>query len=269
MPPTFGGRQKHHLRALCRKPFVDRGLIAQIGLGAARRQQFDVFCLQPAHQRGTYHAAMPGDVDRLAFQLKRKACHWPPPAERLEIACDHFLDQLGKRRPGLPAELLARLAGVADQKIDFGRPEVHRIDVDHGLAGCFVDAGLVDAVAAPFDAAADFGKRERDEFAHRTGLAGRQHEIVGRIRLQYPVHALDIVPSVSPVALGIEVAEIERLFQAGFDAGDAARDLARHKRLAADRALMVEQDAVTGKHAIGLAVIHNDPVAVQLCDAIR
>ncbi len=109
-----------------------------------------------------------------------------------------------------------------------------------------VDAGFVDARAAPFDAAADFGKRQFDEFAHRTGLAGRQHEIVGRVRLQYPVHALDIIPRMPPVALGLEVAEIERLFEAGLDAGDAARDLARHKGLAADRALMVEQDAVGG-----------------------
>ena len=117
--------------------------------------------------------------------------------------------------------------------------------------------------------AADFGKRQFDELAHRTGLAGRQHEIVGRVRLQYPVHALDIIPRMAPVALGFEVAEIERLFQAGLDAGDAARDLARHKRLAADRALMVEQDAVGGKHAVGLAVVHRDPVAVELGDAVR
>ena len=57
--------------------------------------------------------------------------------------------------------------------------------------------------------AADFGKRQFDELAHRAGLAGRQHEIVGRIRLQDPVHALDIVPRMAPVALGLEVAEIE------------------------------------------------------------
>ncbi len=107
-----------------------------------------------------------------------------------------------------------------------------------------VDAGFVDALAAPFDAAADFGKRQFDEFAHRAGLAGRQHEIVGRIRLQDLVHALDIIPRMAPVALGLEIAEIERILETGLDAGDAARDLARHEGLAADRALMIEQDAV-------------------------
>ena len=38
----LGGGQKHHLRTLGGEPLVDRGLIAQIGLAAARGQQFDV-----------------------------------------------------------------------------------------------------------------------------------------------------------------------------------------------------------------------------------
>jgi hypothetical protein len=39
-------------------------------------------------------------------------------------------------------------------------------------------------LAAPFDAAADLGECQFDEFTHRTGLAGSQHEIVGLICLQ-------------------------------------------------------------------------------------
>ena len=108
-----------------------------------------------------------------------------------------------------------------------------------------------------------------DEFAHRAHLAGRQHEIVGRVRLQDRMHALDIVASVAPVALGLEIAEIDGLFEAELDAGDAARDLARDEGLAADRALMIEQDAVRGIHAVGLAVIDRNPVAIQLGDAVR
>ena len=79
----LGRGQKHHLRALGGEPAVDCGLIAQIGLATGCRQQFDVFRSQPAHQCSADHAAMPGDVDRLALQLKRKACHWPPPAAPL------------------------------------------------------------------------------------------------------------------------------------------------------------------------------------------
>src|SRR5579871_4468196 len=186
-----------------------------------------------------------------------------------KVAGHHFLDQLRKARLRLPAELLPRLAGIADQEIDLGGAEIDGIDPHHGLAGLLVDAGLLDALAAPFDAAADLGKGELDELAHRARLAGGEHEVVGRVRLQDGVHALDVVAGMAPVALGFEVAEIERLLQPRLDAGDAAGDLAGDEGLAADRALMVEQDAVTGKHAIGLAVVHRDPVAIELCDAVR
>src|ERR1700704_6263736 len=64
-----------------------------------------------------------------------------PPGDR-QIPCHHFLDQLRKARLRLPAELLTRLAGVADQEIDFGGTEIHRIDANEGLAGFPVDAGF-------------------------------------------------------------------------------------------------------------------------------
>src|ERR1700722_10573319 len=73
-----------------------------------------------------------------------------PPRNR-EISRHHFLDQFREARLRLPAELLARLAGVANQKIDFGGTEIHGIDGHNGLAGCFVEAGFLDALAPPFD----------------------------------------------------------------------------------------------------------------------
>src|SRR6202035_3069157 len=146
-----------------------------------------------------------------------------------KIARHHFTDHLRKARLRFPAEFLARLAGVADQKIDFGRPEIGRIDADQGLAGFAVDAGLIDPLAAPLDAAAHFRESQLDEFAHRAGLPGRQHEILGLVGLQDHVHALDIVPRMAPIALGREIAEIERIFQPGLDPGDGAGDLAGDK----------------------------------------
>src|SRR5271167_3711677 len=74
-----------------------------------------------------------------------------------KIAGHHLFDQLGKARLGLPAELLACLARVADQEVDFGRAKIGRIDAHYGLAGFFVNAGLLNTLAAPLDAAADFG----------------------------------------------------------------------------------------------------------------
>src|SRR5260370_20964393 len=190
-----------------------------------------------------------------------------PPGNR-QIARHHFLDQLRKARLRLPAELLPRLAGVADQLVDLGGTKIRRIDANDGLARFLVDAGFFDTLAAPFDSPADLRECKFDAFAHRAGLARRQHEIVGRVRLQYPVHALDIIPGVAPVAFRPEISEIKRVFETGLDAGNAARDLARHEGLAADRAFMIEQYAVRGEHAVGLAIVHGDPVAVKLGDAI-
>src|SRR5882724_12368696 len=144
------------------------------------------------------------------------------PPGNCKVAGHHFLDELGERGFRFPAELLMRLAGVADQFINFGGAEILGIDPNHGLAGFAVDAGFLDALAAPLDTAADFRERDLDEFAHRAGLAGRQHEIVGLLGLQDLVHALDIVPGMAPVAPGIHVTEIEAFFQSRFDAGDAA-----------------------------------------------
>src|SRR5437763_16563284 len=77
-----------------------------------------------------------------------------PPGDR-KIASHHFLDKLREASLRLPAKLLARLAGVADQEIDFGRTEIRRIDANDGLAGFLVDAGFRHALATPLDASAD------------------------------------------------------------------------------------------------------------------
>ena len=59
------------------------------------------------------------------------------------------------------------------------------------------------------------------------------------------------------------------LIESLVDAGEAARDLARHEGLAADRRLVIEQDAVAGVDPIRLPVVDRDPVGVDLRRAIR
>ena len=68
--------------------------------------------------------------------------------------------------------------------------------------------------------------------------------------------ASHVVAGVAPVALRVEVAQVEVVLQAQGDARHGAGDLARHEGLAADRALVVEEDAVGGVQAVGLAVVH-------------
>jgi hypothetical protein len=49
---------------------------------------------------------------------------------------------------------------------------------------------------------------------------------------------------VAPVALGVQIADVEAFLQAELDRRDGAGDLARDEGLAPNRALVVEQDAV-------------------------
>ncbi len=68
----------------------------------------------------------------------------------------------------------------------------------------------------------------------------------------------------APVAQRAHVAQVQAVLQAQRDARDGARDLARDEGLAAQRAFVVEEHAVAGVHAVGLAVVHRDPVGVHL-----
>src|SRR6185369_363802 len=81
-------------------------------------------------------------------------------------------------------------------------------------------------------------------------------------------HAFDIFASMAPVALGTEITQIEALLLAAHDSRHRPSDLAGDERLAAQRALVVEQDAVAGMEAIGLAIVHRDPVGIELGRAI-
>ncbi len=92
--------------------------------------------------------------------------------------------------------------------------------------------------------------------------------IIRSILLENQVHGLNIVLRMTPVPTRIEIADIQHLLQAEGHAGNGARDLARHEGLPADRALMVEQDAVAREHVVRLAVIDRDPVGIELGHAV-
>ena len=169
----------------------------------------------------------------------------------------------------LPAELLLCFCRIAEQEFHLGRAEISGIDAHDRFAGALVDAGLVDALALPGDAAADMGEGALDELAHGMRLAGRQHVIVGLGLLQHAPHALDVIAGVAPVALGVDVAHVERVLHAEVDGRDGAGNLARDEGLAAPRALVVEKNAVRGVHPVGFAVVHDDPVGIELGHRVR
>ena len=83
---------------------------------------------------------------------------------------------------------------------------------------------------------------EIDELAHRMGLAGGDHEVLGLVLLQHEPHRLDVVAGEAPVALRVEVAEPQLVREAELDARRRVGDLAGDELQAAPRRFVVEED---------------------------
>ena len=129
----------------------------------------------------------------------------------------------------LPLQHLHRLGRVAQQQVHLGGAEVSRVDRD---------------VLVPVQA--QQAEHLVEELADAVGLAGGDDVVVGLVLLEHQPHRLDVVAGEAPVALGVQVAQEQLVLQALLDAGGGAGDLAGDERLAAARALVVEQDAVAG-----------------------
>lgn len=127
-----------------------------------------------------------------------------------------------QRQPGFSRAF----AGIAEQEGHFRRPQIARIDRHQHIAGLGLDTLCIGAVAAPFDPAADFGEGELHELARTMRFTGREHLIVARGLPHDEPHAFDIVSPMAPIALCVEIAEMEPALQAWLDRGHGARDLA-------------------------------------------
>src|ERR1700754_2338326 len=98
-----------------------------------------------------------------------------------QVADHHLAHELFEGRARLPAELFLRLGRVAEQRLDFGRAVIARIDFDDDIADLHArierdvrhDAAFVVALAFPAEFDADVACREVDELAHAMLLAGR------------------------------------------------------------------------------------------------
>src|SRR5690242_14371526 len=84
-----------------------------------------------------------------------------------EVGLDHLGDQCFEAGGVAPPQLRRRLARVAEQEIDLGRPEVARIDAHQGVAAGGVESPLLDALALPDQPPLDLAEGELDELAHR------------------------------------------------------------------------------------------------------
>ncbi len=99
-------------------------------------------------------------------------------------------------------------------------------------------------------------------------LPGGDDVVLGLVLLEHQPHGLDVVAGEAPVALGVEVAQVELVLEAELDAGGGPGDLAGDEGLAAPGRLVVEEDAVAGVEPVGLPVVDRLPEGVHLGDSV-
>jgi hypothetical protein len=97
------------------------------------------------------------------------------------------------------------------------------------------------------------------------GLPRGKNVVIGFVFLKHPPHAFNVVPSMTPVTLGINVTEVESLVEPSMDASNTCGNLAGDKRATATRRLMIEQNAVGQVHSVCLAIVDEDPEGILLC----
>src|SRR5690606_19671752 len=135
----------------------------------------------------------------------------------------HLAYEFSKADLWLPTELTFRLRRVAEQRVDFRRTEVTWIDRDND-APFAIHALLVQAGATPSQFNTQLTSDRADEFPNAM-LVTRCDDIVARAVLlkDQPLRS-DVVARVAPVALRVEVAQVQAGLQAHPDAGQTAGD---------------------------------------------
>jgi len=200
------------------------------------------------------------------------------PLSRLEILAHHLAHKCFERYFRCPAQLAPCLAGIAEEGFDLRRAEVTGVDAYDRLAflerahrtavDSAHDAHFLDAFPAPGQGDAKFPCRRVDEVPYAVLPARGDDEVLGSFLLQHPPLGLNVVLGVAPVALGVEVAEVDAVLQPQVDAGQCASDLARDEGLAPHGRFVIEKNAIASVEAIGLSVVDGDPVGIELGDRI-
>ena len=189
----------------------------------------------------------------------------------LQISLYHFLNKVVERGAELPSNLLLSLGGVTEEEVNLCGSEVTGIDL-HKLAALIggINSDLIDGsgLASPLDGDADDLEGLLDELTDGVGLSGSKDVVIGLVLLKHAPHTLDVVAGMAPIALGVDVAEVEALVNALVNAGDGGGDLTGDEGLATAGTLVVEEDTVGKVHAVGLAVVHEDPEGVLLGDGV-
>src|SRR6516165_8601945 len=81
-------------------------------------------------------------------------------------------------------------------------------------------------------------------------------------------HRLDVFRRPSPITLNCEVAELNRTLTARLNSAGGANDLFGDKALRPERGFMVEQDPVSSKQSVGIAIIDHRPMCRCFSDRV-
>jgi len=96
------------------------------------------------------------------------------------------------------------------------------------------------------------------------GLAGGDDIIIGFGLLKHQPHGLYIISGKAPVTLGIQVSEVKAGLKSKLNFGCRAGDFAGLRTSRHDGRLMIEENAVAGKHVVAFTVIHGNVKCVSL-----
>src|SRR5262245_51681979 len=104
--------------------------------------------------------------------------------------------------------------------------------------------------------------RERffDKLSHRMGFTGSDDIIVWLLLLEHEPHCKHILLGISPITLGVEIAEVELVGQPRSDLSYATADLSGDKSFSPTRGFMVEKDTIAAKDAVAFPVINSHPI---------
>src|SRR5262249_1781178 len=106
----------------------------------------------------------------------------------------------------------------------------------------------------------ELAKGRGGEICQAMSRSGRDHKVIRFRLLQDAPHRLDIFRRPSPISLDGEVTQLNRVLPAGSNPAGGANDLFRDKPLRPERRVMVEQDPIGSKQAIGLAIVDHRPM---------
>jgi hypothetical protein len=98
------------------------------------------------------------------------------------------------------------------------------------------------------------------------GLSGSQDVVVSLVDLKHHVHTLDIVASMTPITLGINVTKVNGLLDSAVDASNTGGNLTGDESATTAWGLVVEEDTVGEVHAVGFSVVDKDPEGILLGD---